>query len=66
MAKDQSFAAKVAKASAERQGDHCSTCGEVLTPVRLVVSERSDTKNSWRFNQRLVRVCKCNYAEVYG
>lgn len=66
MAKDQSFAAKVAKATAEAQGDHCVTCGELLSTVKLVTSEKSDVKNSWKFNQKFVQVCKCNHAEVYG
>ncbi len=66
MSKDKSFAAKVAKAAAGKGGNHCPKCGEVLNPVQLVVSEKSDIKNSWKFNQRFVSVCKCNEAEVYG
>ncbi|MCG8605563.1 hypothetical protein MJD09_11275 [bacterium] len=66
MAKDQSFAAKVAKAKSKGGGNHCPECGELLTPVQLVISEKSAAKNSWKFNQKFVRVCKCNAAEVYG
>ncbi|TDI78739.1 MAG: hypothetical protein E2O76_06430 [Caldithrix sp.] len=66
MAKDSSFAAKVAKASGEPSGDQCPTCGEMLSVVKLVVSERSATRDSWKFNEKLVKVCKCNHAEVYG
>ena len=66
MAKDSSFAAKVAKASAEPSGDHCPTCGELLNVVKFVASERSATRNSWKFNEKIVKVCKCNHAEVYG
>lgn len=66
MAKAASFLAKVAKATSAPQGDHCSECGELLNPVQLVVAEKSTSKNSWRFNQKFVRVCKCNQAEVYG
>ncbi len=67
MAKDRSFAAKVAKALSDGGGgSHCPECGEHLSPVKLVVSEKSEEKNSWKFNQRIVHVCKCNQAEVYG
>ena len=50
MAKDSSFAAKVAKASGEPSGDHCATCGEMLNMVKLVASEKSTARNSWKFN----------------
>lgn len=66
MAKDQSFAAKVAKGSATDSGNHCPTCGESFNMVKLIVSEKDEIKNSWKFNQRFVRVCKCNHAEVHG
>lgn len=66
MAKDASFAAKVAKATAEKSGNQCPECGEIYTSVQLVMSEKSPVKNSWKFNQRIVQVCKCNHAEVYG
>ncbi|MFQ5676710.1 MAG: hypothetical protein ACE5G1_12505 [bacterium] len=66
MAKEQSFADKVAKAAGGAQGSHCPTCGELLTAVKLVVSEKSEARNSWKFNEKLVMVCQCNHAEVYG
>ncbi len=66
MAKDSSFAAKVAKASAEPSGDHCPTCGEMLSIVQLVASEKSAARDSWKFNEKFVKVCKCNHAEIYG
>ncbi len=66
MAKDQSFAAKVAKASSTPGGNHCPECGELSVPVKMVVAEKSESKNSWKFNQKFVRICKCNEAEIYG
>jgi len=66
MAKDQSFAAKVAKGSRTDSANHCPKCGEGFNMVKLIVSEKDEIKNSWKFNQRFVRVCKCNHAEVYG
>ncbi len=66
MPKDRSFAAKVAKALSHDGGNHCPECGETLSTVQLVVSEKQEGTNFWRFNQRFVRVCKCNEKEVYG
>lgn len=66
MAKDQSFAAKVAKASAESKDGQCPTCDESYSTVKLVVSEKVESSGAWKFNQRFVRVCKCNHSEVYG
>ncbi|MFQ5864906.1 MAG: hypothetical protein ACE5IW_06730 [bacterium] len=66
MSKDRSFAAKVAKALSHDSGNHCPVCGETLNTIQLVVSEKSEKKNSWKFNQRFMRVCKCNEEEVYG
>ncbi len=66
MAKEQSFAAKVAKATSGPSGTTCATCGEIYNMVRLVVSEKAETGKAWKFSQNLVRVCKCNQAEVYG
>lgn len=66
MAKDQSFAAKVAKASAGVKGDHCPTCSEAYSTVQLIVSEKVEHNGAWKFNQKFVRVCKCNQSEVYG
>ena len=66
MAKDSSFAAKVAKATAEKQGAHCPKCGEAYQMVRLVTTVRSQVKDSWKFTDNLVRVCSCNQAEIMG
>lgn len=63
--KERSFAAKVAKSAGEG-GRVCGTCHEHITAVRLVVSERSPRTGSWKYNQRIVPVCKCNEKEVYG
>lgn len=65
MAKAMSFAEKVAK-SASKKGHTCPTCGQPIATVKLVYSERSPIKDSWKFNQRFVAVCKCNEKEIYG
>ena len=66
MAKDRSFASKVSKAHGDTGANHCPKCGEIVTPVRLVTSEKKQSSGAWRFSERLVKVCKCNEKEVYG
>ena len=64
MPKDRSFAAKVAKGAHE--GRKCPTCGEVFNMVMVVFSEKNESKDSWRFREKHVAVCKCNEKEIYG
>jgi uncharacterized OB-fold protein len=65
MAKQQSFADKVAK-SASVKGTKCPVCGTVFQPILMVSSERSTATSSWKFNERRVLVCKCNEKQVYS
>ena len=65
MAKQQSFADKVTKASAIR-GSKCEVCGTIFQPLLVVSSERSPVKGSWKFNEKRVQVCKCNEKQIYG
>lgn len=64
MAKDRSFAAKVAKGSQE--GKTCPQCGELINMLMVVSSEKKQGKNSWGFKEKYVPVCKCNEKEVYA
>lgn len=67
MAKDRSFAAKVAKGAKEQlKAKQCPKCGEVMTTVKLVASEPKNEASSWRFKEKIVSVCKCNEKEVYA
>ena len=66
MAKATSFQAKLARGSSARATRVCPKCGQNIVAVKWVTSEQSQTKNSWKFNQRFIDVCKCNEAEVYG
>ena len=65
MARDRSFASKVAK-SAHLSRKHCPVCGEELVTLHIVKSERREEKGSWRFRETFLPVCKCNEKEVYG
>lgn len=65
MAKGKTFADKVAK-STQDLTIHCPKCGESITTVKLITSERSAKTKAWRFNQSFVGVCKCNEKEIVG
>ncbi len=64
MAKVKSFVDKLRKMS-EFSADICPVCNSEIHRVKLVRSERSEATGSWRFNQNMVDVCKCNEKEVY-
>jgi hypothetical protein len=63
MAKDQSFAAKWARADAAN--NKCTVCGETYNMVKLVDTE-DGAKSSVRFKENIVGVCKCNEKEIYS
>jgi len=54
-----SFADKMNKATSDFS-THCPKCGEAISYVKLVTSEKSEKNGAIRFNQRMVGVCKCN------
>jgi uncharacterized C2H2 Zn-finger protein len=64
MAKQQDFAEKVKKGTAEK-GTKCPKCGTVRVPLLYVQSVRS-AHQSFRFNRKHVQVCKCNEKEIYA
>jgi len=63
MAKDHSFAAKVARGQA-KVAKNCPVCGGSIQTIRFITSELS-SRNAYRFNQKMVHVCKCNHKEIY-
>ena len=65
MAKAKSFADKVSK-STQDFTTHCSQCGESISMVKLINSEKSEKTGAWRFNQKFVGVCKCNENNLTG
>ena len=65
MAKDKSFAAKLSKA-AGASAAHCPTCGEIYNVLQVVESVKNTDKESYKFKESLVSVCKCNQNEVYA
>jgi len=65
LAKTTSFAEKAAKAIAGKKGSECPKCGEIMQSVLVISAEKSE-KASYKYNQRLVKVCKCNEKQVYA
>ena len=63
MGKGKTFADKIAKQSLDFTV-HCPECGESLSPVKMVTSERSEATGAYRFRQKLVKICKCNEKEI--
>jgi len=67
MAKDRSFASKVAKGAKDAlKARQCPVCGDIPNIVMVVHSEQKTASPSWRFKEKYVSVCKCNEKEVYA
>ncbi len=64
MAKKQDFLSKTKRF--EKHGLICQTCGDTISHVQVVRTEKSAKTDAWRFNQNFVAVCKCNEKEVYA
>jgi DNA repair exonuclease SbcCD ATPase subunit len=62
--KATSFADKIRK-NQEAVKRLCPVCNTEFQRVKFVKSVESENKNSWRFNQNMVDVCKCNEKEVF-
>ncbi len=65
MAKSQTFADKLNK-SQRKSKVICTKCDTEFSYILLVNSNKSEKTGAYRFNQRQVRVCKCNEKEVYN
>jgi hypothetical protein len=63
MAKDRSFAAKVAKAQ-HVDTKKCPVCGAEITTVHVVKMPQRPDKQSWRFKERFIGLCKCTEKEL--
>lgn len=63
--KDRTFASKVAKASLDFT-EKCSVCGDSYRLLKVVSTIKLPEKNSYRFQEKIVKVCKCNEKEIYA
>ncbi|GBE26558.1 hypothetical protein BMS3Bbin03_00471 [bacterium BMS3Bbin03] len=61
--KQKSFADKLKKF--ERSGSVCPVCEQEFVVVKQVKSVPAES-GAWKFNQNIIKVCKCNEAEVYA
>ncbi|MDZ7724002.1 MAG: hypothetical protein U5R06_14625 [candidate division KSB1 bacterium] len=63
MAKNQSFAQKIAK-SAGQTKSHCPECGEAFRSLHVIDTVRNERDTGYKFQERYMRVCKCNENEL--
>jgi hypothetical protein len=63
MAKKQTFADKIAKVKGAGM-EHCPTCGDIMHPTKVTSLETVSGK--MKTVMKMVKICKCNTAEVYG
>lgn len=59
MAKDKSFAAKIAKSTGATVS-HCPECGEAFRTLQIIDTIRNEKDTGYKFQERFERVCKCN------
>ena len=64
MAKKHDFASKVAKA--RRSAASCAVCGDVFNFVKKEKAYFSEESQSWKYEVKNYKVCKCNEKEVYS
>lgn len=65
MAKSQTFADKLSKGQ-RRSKVICTKCNTEYSFILHVISEKSEKTGAYRFNQRQMRVCKCNEKQIYN
>jgi len=58
------FADKTAKALRDAR-PHCPTCGEAYELVKHISCDQNTEKNTLKFKEQMVRLCKCNRSEYY-
>ena len=61
--KEKSFLAKVRK---EKMIIKCPVCNQTITPIIFIKSVQSESSGAWKFNERNIKLCKCNEKEVFG
>ncbi|MFA4839415.1 MAG: hypothetical protein WC703_08070 [Candidatus Neomarinimicrobiota bacterium] len=44
---------------------HCAVCGEPIELVKRILTVTDEEKNSVRFQEKMVGVCKCNRSEIF-
>lgn len=65
MGKDKTFAAKLAKAAGGNK-THCPECGETFTALHVIETVKNEEKDSYKFKEGFVGICKCNQNTING
>jgi hypothetical protein len=60
--KQRSFADKISKGTGPR-GEVCPTCQQIIRNIKVVRAMLSE-KQSWAFDDRMQKVCKCNEKDI--
>ena len=63
--KDRTFANKMAQGVVDYD-EKCPVCGEAFKLIRVIASMKTPEKNSYRFKENMVKLCKCNEKEIYA
>lgn len=63
MAKNQ-FADKSAKQASKKK--ICPVCNSEITPIKMVNSFKDEKLGTYKFGERLHKVCKCNEKAILG
>jgi len=59
----RTFADKVAKGTGPR-GEVCPNCEQVIRVIKTIKAEKVEENDSWRFVEKIQKVCKCNESEI--
>jgi len=65
MAKDKSFAAKMARSVSGEVYATCKICGEQYNMIKVIKTLPTGKGGSYRFKEQVVKVCKCNQHNQY-
>jgi len=44
----------------------CPVCGGIMQAVRTLTPVANEATGYYKFHDKIVHVCKCNHAEIYG
>ena len=58
--------AGVKMVKAAKHVQQCPVCKSPMTAALYIRPVYFDETDSWKFNRRHIKVCKCNQKEVYG
>jgi len=63
--RSMTFEEKAARAKRSKF-EKCIKCGGDMVPVKIVRAFKGTGSNSYKFEERVVKVCQCNEKEIYS